>query len=78
MEDQCNLKGGIMKRKVSLVMVSLVLLACVSCAGLQAKWNNATEDERARIVLDSFQQTLNAALDAGIIYVNANPYKRPE
>lgn len=68
-----------MRRKLAVsVLVSLVLLACVSCAGLQEKWKGATEDERARILLGTFQQTLDMALDGGIIYVNAHPEKRPE
>ena len=60
-------------RRRNLVIVPLVLLLLVGCAGLKANWDKATPQERTNLVLYGFQKSLGVAVDTGIAYVNAHP-----
>lgn len=59
-------------RKVKF-LVFLALIVLVACAGIQAKWNALTPDEKARIILNDFQGQLDNAFTQGKAYVTAKP-----
>jgi hypothetical protein len=63
------------KRSLFLVMV-LVWVMVAACATFQAKWDAATPIEKSRITISQFQGTLQAALNAGGLYVDKNPQYR--
>ena len=67
-----------MKQKLQLFLVMVILMAIVACANLQKAWENATPEERCRIVTFKMQRTLNGAFDAGKLYILAHPEKAPE
>ena len=66
-----------MKRKFLPILI-IVMLVCVSCATLQQKWGQATEDERARLVLFGFQKGLKTTLLGGLGYVANHPEKKAD
>jgi hypothetical protein len=66
-----------MKRKVLPVLLIIVLMSCVSCATLKAKWDQATPQEKSQIIISQTQMTLKSALDGGGKFVDANPTYRP-
>jgi len=62
-----------MKRKLLVGILSLVLLAgLMGCATLQSKWDKATDDERARIIVKQTQSSLKnvAVLTAAVVEKN--------
>ncbi len=62
-----------MKRKIFTGLFALVLLVCLmGCATLQEKWDKATDDEKARIIIQQTQKTLkvNAELTAAVVEKN--------
>lgn len=62
-----------MKRQIKLLLVMVVFLSLVACAGVQEKWNALTPDEKARVVVNDIQAQLNTLFDTGKAYVMANP-----
>jgi len=65
-------------RKLRMIFVLVILLGNIACAGLQAKWNALTPDEKARIVVNDLQDQLANAFDTGKAYVSANPQFQAE
>jgi hypothetical protein len=62
-----------MKRKVLVGFISIILLAgLMGCATLQQKWEKATDDERARIIVSQTQKSLKttAVLTAAVVEKN--------
>lgn len=63
-----------MKRKLLVGILSLVLLAgLMGCATLQQKWDKATDDERARIIVKQTQGALRINADLTAAFVEKNP-----
>lgn len=63
-----------MKRKVLIGFVSLVLLVgLMGCATLQQKWDKATDDERARIIIKQTQSSLKNVSILTATVVEKNP-----
>lgn len=52
-----------MKRAKVILLAVVLLLALVSCAGIQEKWNKLTPNEQARIILNGLQDQLTIAFD---------------
>lgn len=65
-------KRRISQRWASGLALILILSLC-SCATLQQKWNNATDDERARIILSQSQKSLNTMFTLGKAFVELKP-----
>lgn len=65
--------------KAILIFVLLAgLIGASGCATLQGKWQSATEDEKARLILADMQATLDSMLDFGTIYVVSHPDKKAD
>lgn len=66
-----------MRRKgftlIELLIVIVVIFTLVSCAGIQAKWQALTPDQKARIVIGDFQGQLDNAFTQGKAYVASKP-----
>lgn len=62
----------------SWIVLLLIAVFLVGCSTLQKKWDSATEDERARIIISQFQRTLRTSFDLGKAYVSANPKYQDE
>jgi len=58
-------------RKSWLILFLVLLLT--GCASLQEKWDKATEDEKARIMISQFQGTLKSSFILAEAFVKANP-----
>ena len=67
-----------MKRKALPILIAIMLFASLSCATLQQKWGQATEDEKARLVLFGLQKSVKTTLETGIAYVVLHPDKKSE
>jgi hypothetical protein len=68
-----------MKRKVVFGLLAMVMLAgLMGCATLQDKWNKATDDERARIIVSQTQSSLKIAFVTSQTFVAANPKYKDE
>ena len=61
-------------RKYAVAVVIVMVLA--GCAGIQAKWNALTPDQKARIILSDMQGQVKNLFELGKAYVEANPDKR--
>ena len=61
-----------------LVFSIILCFLLAGCATLQQKWGQATEDERARLVLFGFQKSLKTTLLTGIDYVAIHPEKKAD
>jgi len=55
------------------VILILIVLLLTGCSTLQKKWDGATEDERARIVLSQSQKSLATLFSAGQAFVDLKP-----
>jgi len=55
----------------------LLILSLVACAGIQAKWNVLTPDEKARIVISDLQGQLTNAFDQGRAFIATKPELLP-
>lgn len=63
-----------MKRKVFIgLLVIMLLVGLIGCATLQDKWDKATDDERARIIVSQTQSSLKISLVASSTFVASNP-----
>ena len=63
-----------MKRKLVVMLLGIMLLASlVDCAGIQAKWDLLTPDEKARVIISDLQGQLTNAFDHGKAYVATKP-----
>ncbi len=63
-----------MKRKIASIFISVILLAgLMGCATLQQKWDKATDDERARIVVSQTQKSLKLAFISAQTFIVSNP-----
>jgi hypothetical protein len=63
-----------MKRKIFIGLLAIVLLAgFMGCVTLQQKWDKATDDERARIVVSQTQKSLKLAFISTQTFVGYNP-----
>lgn len=62
------------------IIVFLIILCFLlaGCATLQQKWSQATEDEKARLVLFGLQKSVKASLQTGISYITFHPEKKVE
>ena len=60
-------------KRLRISIAVLVCLALVACAGIQAKWNALTPDQKARVVISDLQGQLNGLFDQGKAYVAAKP-----
>ncbi len=67
-------------KKFKFGIVSVLLLLLVGCftANLQSQWNKASEDERARIVLNQMQTSVDTLLDTGAAYIAVHPEKKAD
>lgn len=64
-------------RDLRVILSVLVVLAVLSgCAGMQDKWNKLTPNEKARIIVNGFQNSVESLFDTGKAYVTANPSKQ--
>jgi hypothetical protein len=62
----------------STLLIMIFFLTLLGCATLQDKWNKATDDERARIILSQTQSSLKIALVTSSAFVAANPKYKDE
>ncbi len=66
-----------MKRRILRVsqwlVLSILLASLIGCATLQQKWDKATDDERARIVLSQTQKSLKNLFNVGKAFVELKP-----
>lgn len=65
-------------RQNKIVMMFLVLVFIIGCANLQQKWNNLTDDEQGRVILNGLQDQLDIWFDAGKAFVKDNPTYQTE
>jgi hypothetical protein len=63
-------KGGFM-RKRNVVIVPLILLLLVGCAGLKATYDKSTPQQRTDLFLYGLNKSLGVAVDTGAAYVKA-------
>ena len=61
-----------------LLVMFLVAFYLSGCATLQQKWDKATEDEKARILVSQTQKTLKTLLVSGEVFVMTNPKYKEE
>ena len=54
-------------------LILFLALFLTGCASLQQKWDRATEDEKARIIISQFQGTLKSSFILAEAFVKANP-----
>ena len=54
-------------------LILFLVLFLTGCASLQEKWDRATEDEKARIIISQFQGTLKSSFILAEAFVKANP-----
>lgn len=64
-------------RKHCLIALLFIFLLG-GCASLQQRWDKATEDERARILIAQFQGTLKSSFILAEAYVKVNPKYQEE
>jgi len=65
--------------RTQVFVISIILCFLLAgCATLQQKWGQATEDERARLVLFGLQKSLKTTLQVGIDYVAIHPEKKAD
>lgn len=63
----------IRSRDIPRLLVAIILVAALSgCATLQAKWDKATEEERARIILSQSQKSLYTLFQSGETFAGNN------
>jgi hypothetical protein len=60
-------------KRARIGIALLVCMAFVACAGIQAKWNALTPDQKAQVIIGDLQGQLTNAFDQGKAYVAANP-----
>lgn len=65
-------------RKARVTLSFLLCLFLFSCASLQERWDKATEDERARIIISQFQGSLKSSFILAKAFVDANPKYKEE
>jgi hypothetical protein len=70
-------------KAAKMIIIAFLLPAMIvgllgGCVNLQSQWNKATEDERARIVLNQMQMSLDTLLDTGAAYVAVHPEKKAD
>jgi len=66
------------KRMLHKVLMILVIISLVGCAGFGEKYKALTPDEKARVNINGLQDQLGAWFDAGKIFVDANPKYKEE
>jgi hypothetical protein len=71
------------KKLIALLLLAgacglLVSGSLTGCATLGSRWNAATEDEKARLILDDLQTSVDSMLEFGEIYVAIHPEKKPD
>ncbi len=59
-----------MRRKI---FIGLVVLVLMGCATLQQKWEKATDDEKARIIVSQTQKSLESVAKLTAAVVEKNP-----
>lgn len=62
---------SILRQRLFALLLVLFLLS--GCASLQEKWDKATEEERARIMVSQFQGTLKSSFILAEAFVKVNP-----
>lgn len=67
-----------MRTIFSTLLIMIFFLSLMGCATLQDKWNKATDDERARIIVSQTQASLKLAFVASSTFVAANPKYKDE
>ena len=60
-------------KKFRFIVIPLLVVLLLGCAGLQEKWNALTPDQKARIIINDIQGQLNNAFATGKAYVTAKP-----
>jgi hypothetical protein len=60
------------------LLTACLALSLISCATLQQKWEKATDDERARIIVSQTQKSLKLTLLSAQTFVATNPKYQPE
>ena len=62
-----------------VILILLTFILMMGCSMIQSNvWKNATEDEKARLVLNDMQKTVDTLLDLGAIYVSTHPDKKAD
>jgi len=65
--------------RTQVFVFSIILCFLLAgCATLQQKWGQATEDEKARLVLFGLQKSVKTSLQTGISYIALHPEKKAE
>ena len=54
-------------------LILFLALLLTGCASLQQKWDEATEDEKTRIMISQFQGTLKSSFILAEAFVKVNP-----
>lgn len=62
-----------MKRVKLTVVMFLVMIVLVSCAGVQEKWNQLTPDQKARIIIGDIQDQLSTVFDTAKAQIGHKP-----
>lgn len=61
-------------RTITFLITMLMLVSAAGCAGkLQTQWNNLSNDEKSRIIINGFQDQVDNLFDTGKSFVAANP-----
>lgn len=75
---QTPLPGSVINKVIAAIMVIGLLFSLGACATLQQKWDKATDDEKARIVVSQTQSSLKLAFVASQTFVASNPKYKDE